>query len=524
MKNMKNKIVCALSIMVSGVIPAMATSIDNYTVITNQKGSNTMVHAYNSESSHTHNMIPWDNIDNWGWTGKNIGKYNELIVNDGQIDTLTMGHYIENYDNSYYWGVVGGGISAFILSGIVNSLSVYNKNVSLASIAQLKDMVWEIVEYYSDEFRNPTRFVNKMREYGVTVEVTEVVDNQPWKFNMTYDNKKYFFDVAKDDFNLPFDYTEAGRLGRNVQSVGIRMTELMTAYARSVNVNIALELILAAFTIGFAVTDTENHAAYLDNEIWIGNKDAQNGDSSFYKAFKQNVFLANNTKRQSVELSYKNNNNQWVQWYKNEVLDFWKKTVLLNFTDVVNKNKVYQQQYVLNGLLFIPKELDGNDRSNGNVLLDSLSVGIANNSIQLKFATETDRKKFDDLCYINNEENITKNKDIMASIFDNKTNEYISENKTNEYIFEGYLNYSDWTNRVLIPHKDQIIKCLNAINHDIKFSMYDIDQEKAFETNLYEFGIIMDSGKYTVYPGTDKNPERVSSYEPMYLYNTYTKS
>ncbi|MEY8702385.1 hypothetical protein AB4F11_05170 [Francisella philomiragia] len=493
---MKKKIVSALSIIMSGVIPAMATSIDNYTVITNQKGSKTMVHAYNSESSHTHNMIPWDNIDNWGWTGNNIGYNNELIINDGQTDTLTMGHYIDNYDNAYYWGTIGGGVSALVLSGIVNSLSVYNKNASLATIAQLKEMLMEIVEYYTNDFTDPARFVTQMQKYGATVEVTEVVDGNPWKFNITYNNEKYFFDVAKDDFNIGFDATEVGRLGKNVQSVGIRMTELMTAYARSVNVNIALELILAAFTIGFAVTDPANHAAYLDNEIWIGNKDAQAGDSSFYKAFKQNVFLANNTKEQSVALSYKNNNNQWVKWYENKIHDFWKKTIVLNFTDVVNRNMVYQQQYVLNGLFFIPKELDGNDRHNGNVLIDSLSVGEANSDFQLRFATTIDRRKFDDLCHLHNQ--------------------------TNEYIFEDYLNYSDWTNRVLIPHKDQIIECLNALNHDIKFSMYDIAQGKAFETNLYEFGIVMDSGKYAVYPGTNTNPERVSSYEPMYLYNTYT--
>ncbi|MEY8729017.1 hypothetical protein [Francisella philomiragia] len=191
---------------------------------------------------------------------------------------------------------------------------------------------------------------------------------------------------------------------------------------------------------------------------------------------------------------------------------------MLNFTDVVNKNKVYQQQYVLNGLFFIPNELDVNYRNNGNALLDSLSVGKANSDFQLKFATENDRKKFDDLCYLNNEanENISGNTTI-PSIFDNKTNEYISEKNKNQYIFEGYLDYSNWTNNVLIPHKDQIIKCLNAVNHDIKFSMYYIDQGKAFETNLYEFGIVMDSGKYAVYPGTNTNPERVSSYEPMYL-------
>ncbi|MEY8717074.1 hypothetical protein, partial [Francisella philomiragia] len=287
---MKNKIVSALSIIMSGVIPAMATSIDNYTVITNQKGSNTMVHAYNSESSHTHNMIAWDNIDNWGWTGNNIGKNNELIIKDGQIDTLTMGHYIDNYDNSYYWEVIGGGVGAFVLSSVVNSLSVYSKNASLATIAQLKDMLKEIVDYWADGYTDSARFINQMEKYGATVEIEKTVQGKPIKFNLTYDGKKYYFDTTTDSINRAFEFTEAGRLGKNVQSIGIRMTELLTAYARSVNVNIALELILAAFTIGFAVTDPANHAAYLDNEIWIGNKDAQYGDSSFYKAFKQNVF------------------------------------------------------------------------------------------------------------------------------------------------------------------------------------------------------------------------------------------
>ncbi|QUE31577.1 hypothetical protein [Francisella philomiragia] len=443
--------VILLSAFVAG--QSMATSIDSYTSVKNNAYSKSVVHLYNNHSSNR-------GIDNWGWTSK--ADWNDaIVVKPGQTRVLSSGHYHQNLTDAEFYGILGGGIAATLASSLVAN-AIYNNTA--ATIAN-----------------NVAILEERLTQAQATEAALAAVDF----------GKVYGKPITGSQNVLRAFYVSGEKVARAQRiAAGIPELEAALSAARAATplaanpyTGIAITISVLALSATIAILRNDMlKGAYLYDQLWMAPEGADHGDPGFKKMLTNMWEIQNNTQKIRTAIESDTDHSYVSDLIKPQLI---KKAVVFRFVDIESQDLLRVQQFIIDGSFLIPYEFGGNNRNNNNYLIDSWGVGSVTLDNDGAFATDEDRSKFEQACYV-----------------------YQSKNPDKKvYIFNNYWQNDDeykWWDDIVSKKRDSLRECLETINK-LNFIFYvgtDHEDETAPEqilTSLNNYDVIMDSGKKSVY-------------------------
>lgn len=235
----------------------------------------------------------------------------------------------------------------------------------------------------------------------------------------------------------------------------------------------ALSIVLALGSLTFAVIDAYKYqSSYLNEEMWIAPNGAYHGDKR-WKLALNNIWSIHNYVGEIDSLATDEIHNKPISLLGKASLI--KKVLSLKFVDIEDRSELSERQFMLDGVYFIPGELQGaKDPTNSGFLIDSWGVGNVSKNNTVAFATQADRDLFEQACYVFQ----AKNKDKKVYLFNN----YFQNN--NDY---------RWWDDMLIKQRAKTLECLDTINK-LNIEMYSGGGNANTTVRINDFYIIQDSG------------------------------